>query len=114
MLIYSTNLLLQNEKDIETVFKVSAAWLTRKTHENIPVHSLQTNDARRMMDGSKIQTAVSNLDFPKLYSIRFSHSDGEAPGRQWITDIGLRHERAGSEIECGVLLHTDEIITRVK
>jgi hypothetical protein len=114
MLIYSANLLLQNARDIEIVFKVSAAWLSRKTRENIPFHFLQTNDSRRMMDGSKILTAISDLDFPKLYSIRYSHGDREAPGRQWITDIGIRQEKSDSEIECSVLLRTDEISTRVE
>jgi hypothetical protein len=114
MLIYSTNLLLQNSNDIETIFKVSAAWLTRKTRENISSNSLQANSTRRMLDGSRILTAISDLDFPKLFSIRYTHGDREVPGRQWITDIGIRQEKLNSELECSVLLRTDEISTRVE
>lgn len=114
MLIYSTNLILKGEQDIETVFQVSAAWLTRKTRENVSLDSLKSNNTRRMMDGSKIQTAISDLIFPKLFSIRYSHGDREAPGRQWITEIGIRQEEVNSEVECSILLRTDEISTRVE
>lgn len=107
-------MLLQNAKDIETVFKVSAAWLSRKTHENVSFNSLQTNNFRRMVDGSKILTAISESDYPKLYSIRYSHGDRDVPGRQWITDIGIRQEKTNSEIECTILLRTDEISTRIE
>ncbi len=114
MLIYSTRLLLQGAKDIDKVFEVSAAWLSRKTHEGITSNFLRSNNTKRMLDGSKIASVISDPDYPKLYSVRYTHGDKEIPGRQWITDIGIRQERFDSEIECSILLRTDEISTRVE
>lgn len=114
MLIYCANFRLQGNRDIATVFNIIAGWLSRKTHEDISANWLKSPQSRRMPDGSRIYTLVADSEFPKLYSIKYTHGDKDVAGRQWVTEIGMRHERANGSVEFSVLLRTDEISTRVE
>ena len=63
-----------------------------------------------------MQITVSRTisDNPYLECIRLAHGDREVRGRQWITELGIKRENPNSEIECSVLLKTEEISTRVE
>lgn len=113
MLVYSTTLWLKNDVNIDTILEIIAKWLSRKTHENITTISLKANNIRRMNDNSRIQTIRSDSAFPTLHAIRFTHSDREVSGRQWVAEIGIRQLDIISEIECSILLRTDEVSPRV-
>lgn len=114
MLIYCTNLRLLGDQDVATAFSVVGEWLSRKSHENVSPDWLRSPQSRRMADGSRIHTIVAESEFPRLYSIKYTHGDKDVPGRQWVTEIGMRHERANGNVEFSVLLRTDEISTRVE
>lgn len=113
MLVYSTTLWLNKTSSIDSVLDVASRWLSRKAHEEVSAASLKSTWQRRLREGN-IQVISSDSSFPILQSIRYSHGDREVSGRQWITEIGLRQERSDSEIECSILLRTDEISTRVE
>lgn len=51
--------------------------------------------------------------FPLLFCAQFSHVDDKVSGRRWVTEVGLRQVSVDSEVECTVLLKTDEISARV-
>jgi hypothetical protein len=113
MIIYSTTLWFKNDEDLEKIFGVAASWLSRKSHEKVQPAFLKASNQRIVSGGNRINTLVAGTDFPKLWSVRYTERDKEVPGRQWITEIGINQETSGSEIECSVLLRTDEISTRV-
>jgi len=113
MLVYSATLWLKSDTTTDSVLEAIAIWLRKKTGENITIASLKTKNLRRMNDNSRIQTIKYDSAFPALQAIRFTHSDREVSGRQWVTEIGFRQEQAESEIECSILLRTEEISTRV-
>ena len=113
MLVYSTTLWLNKTTSIDSVLDVASSWLSRKAHEQITAASLKSTWQRRLREGN-LQVISSDSAFPILHSIRYSHGDREVSGRQWVMETGLRQERADSEIECSVLLRTDEISTRVE
>lgn len=113
MLVYSTTLWLQNSSSVDSVLDVVSRWLTRKAGEGVTAALLKSTWQKRMREGN-LQVISSDESFPILQSVRFTHGDREVSGRQWVTEIGIRQERNDSEIECSVLLRTDEISTRVE
>jgi hypothetical protein len=113
MLVYSITLWLQKDSSIDSVLRVVSRWLTRKSGEQVTVASLKSTRQRRLPQGY-LRTISSDSAFPVIQSIGYSHRDREVSGRQWVTEFGLRQERVDSEIECSVLLRTEEISTRVE
>lgn len=113
MLVYSTTLWLGNSSGFDSVITAISQWLTQKAGEGVTPAILKSTWQRRMRNGS-IQVISSDASYPLLQSVKFTHGDKEVSGRQWVTEIGVRQEREDSEIECSVLLRTDEISTRVE
>lgn len=114
MLVYSTTLWLNGQTAPDLILNVISNWLARKTKENLTGASLMSGKTLRMKDGSRIQTIGVTDAFPIMHAIRYAHGDKDVSGRQWLTEVGFRQESFDSEIECSILLKTDEISARVE
>lgn len=111
MLVYSGTLWLG--PNLDNVLVSVASWLKRKRID-VSVDFLKANNQKKTSEGLRVVVSRTNSDSPFLECIRFTHGDKEVPGRQWITEIGIRQENVNSEIECSILLKTEEISTRVE
>jgi hypothetical protein len=111
MLVYSGTVWL--ECNLDNVLESVASWLT---HKNITISAdfLKSNNQKKSSEGLRVVVFRSNSNSPFLECIRLTHGDKEVSGRQWITEIGIRQESPNSEIECSILLKTEEISTRVE
>jgi hypothetical protein len=114
MLVYSTTLWLNGQIAPDWILNVVANWLNRKTKESLTGASLKSGKTLRMKDGSRIQTIGLTDVFPIMHAIRYTHGDKDVSGRQWLTEVGFRQGSFKSEIECSILLKTDEISARVE
>jgi hypothetical protein len=113
MLVYSVALLLKKTSSVESVLGVVSRWLSRKANQPISAVSLQSTSQSSLREGG-LQVVSSDSSFPMLQSIRYTHRDRVESGRQWVIEVGIRRQRVDSEIECSVLLRTDEISTQVE
>lgn len=114
MLVYSGTIWLSNEAEVDSVLGVIANWLSRKTHSEISLDFLKASNQKRTTEGMQILISRAQSTNPFLECVRLTHGDKVVRGRQWITEIGIKRENTSSEIECSVLLKTDEISTRVE
>jgi len=114
MLVYSGTVWLSKEAEIDCGLRVVAEWLSRKTHSSIPLEFLRASNFKKTSDGMQIVVSRTHSENPFLECVRLTHGDKEVRGRQWITEIGIKREHSTSEIECSILLKTEEISTRVE
>jgi hypothetical protein len=113
MLVYSAVLSFDAARGLDPLLEVVARWLNRKTREVVPPAGLHGSGERRFRDGSRIETWHTPSGDPALHAMRYTHADKDVSGRQWVTEIGLRYLKQGREIECTVLVSTNDISTRV-
>lgn len=114
MLVYSGTIWLSKEVEVDSILKVTADWLSRKTHLDVSINSLKASGQKRTPDGMQISVSCAQSTAPFLECIRLTHPDIDVRGRQWTVEIGIRRESINSEIECSILSKTDEISPKVE
>ncbi len=112
MLVYANCLPFDSECSVEEMFDVLADWLKRKTRQHFTGDMLKQSRAISVNVGD-LQTWVDGDDKAFLYALRYAHPDSRTSGRQWITEIGFRHDLSQGESLCTVVVQTSEISTRV-
>lgn len=117
MIIYSNTLTLAPHQGLSGVAECIARWLGKKAECFVDPAALLLGMDERLPDSSRVvSTATSsgtNLQFPYFASISLSHGDQQVPGRQWITEIGLRQDTEDGQIFCSILLQTNDVSARV-
>ena len=112
MLVYAATLRFAKEARFEDAARAMAEWLRKKLRREVNFRALLVPGDRMIDAGHQIEVEESDGE-PHLTSIRYTHRDQEVNGRSWVTEVGLLREKAGGELECSVLLRTDEISARV-
>ena len=121
MLVYANSLKLEPEDGIEQIVKLVATWVGKVSGPGSfvePQKLIQGIKEFKLKDGITL-TARSTLnrpdtnDFPRFFSVRFSHPDSKVSGRRWTTEIGLRHDSINSPVDCSIILKTEEISAKV-
>ena len=113
MLVYGTRLWFVPEVGFKEPTTVAARWLSRKIGKQLVPEPLLDGVERAFDGGHHLRSVVSTDAFPRLLAIGYTHPDSDVAGRQWVTEIGLRQLAQGADIECTVLLSTNEISARV-
>ncbi|MEO5333472.1 MAG: hypothetical protein H7839_15780 [Magnetococcus sp. YQC-5] len=117
MLVYASTIWLKFAQDFSCQDKAIAHWLGSRIRETKYYFDplKLSKSGHEKMPGNRnyyAEWVVSDHEYPKLKSIKFSHQDN-LPGREWITEIGLKIEDFGSDIECSVFLRAEDISVRV-
>lgn len=113
MLVYCAFLSLEPRDNAEHVITVVARWIGKKTQSFVDPAALRSEHRQRLKDGSTVDSVSSSSGTSFLCAISFTHRDYEIPGRQWITEIGIRQETTEDPIDCSILLRTNEVSARV-
>lgn len=114
MLIYCNILKIKDDKGVDKLLQIVAKWLGKKTGTYLTAESFGSGALQNKTDRGSYNLHAAVDTFPALYSVQFSHADRKVPGRQWITEVGIRREDPDGEAEITVLLRTSEISPRVK
>ncbi|MBV6439130.1 MAG: hypothetical protein EPGJADBJ_00766 [Saprospiraceae bacterium] len=109
MIIYSNTLFFNVETDEAIILNEIEKWAQRKTHN--PRFQLDQNMNKRPFNGSKVSFVKYTTEDLTLANFQLSHKDDKIPGRQWITEFGLRKNKM--RLEISILLETHEISTLV-
>ena len=113
MLVYGTRLWFTSDEELGRPLDVVTRWLSRKVGRQLTVGPF-LGGVDRTFDGAHRIRCVSTIDqYPKVLGICYTHPDAQVWGRQWTTEIGFRRIGPDSDLECTVLLSTDEISSRV-
>lgn len=113
MIIYSSSIWLENTTELGDVFSTFTYWINRKTKNSIYPDSFLDQPYRTFSDGTSLEICHTDLEYPRLYSFRFSEKDRKVPGRQWVTETGIKQETSLSDIQCSFLVQTSEISINV-
>jgi len=113
MLIYCAHPRFSSTPGLDTLAGVVAAWINKKARGTLKGADLISTSSSRLPDDSTVATWALVDAWPKAIAIRYSHADRAVAGRQWVTEIGFRQSDASSDIDCSLLLKTDEISARV-
>jgi hypothetical protein len=105
---------------LDAVLHHVARWLGNKSEMFLDVtrlkHGLREVTSRkgvRVYSQSNQRDEVDAIIWPYLFCAQLSHTDRDVSGRLWLTQIGVRQLEPGSEIECTVLLKTEDVSSRV-
>lgn len=113
MRVYACKFDLQLGASMQSVLEVIAAWISRKARpSHFPSDYLRKTGNYKLLH---LDVAVTTIEqgYPMQTSIRVTHGDNAVSGRQWATEIGMWHDSPESNLQCSVLLETQEISTRV-
>ncbi len=111
MLIYVNQFTLVDIQNEEVIFRTIAGWLKQVTKKHFTVDELRSS-SNYPIDKARVRT-FSALDYePELYSVLLSHPDRENPGRQWITEIGIKKEKGRYTLS--LLLEVSDVSTQVR
>lgn len=113
MIIYATNLQFNTITGIEGILSVVVPWFGKKTKSFLTASDFLSEGRKKFKNGATIEVFSSVDGFPRLLAIRLTHSDDAVSGRQWITELGIKHDNLADEIQVTVLLKTSEISARV-
>lgn len=113
MLVYATRLWFTPSTALEQPLDVVARWLSRKVGHPVTLERLVSGGDTSFAGSQRIQSLAALSSFPALASVSYSHPDSQVSGRLWTTEVGLRRRKKGEDLECTVLLTTDEISARV-
>lgn len=111
MLIYVNQFDLVDVQNEDVIFRTIGGWLKQVTNKHFTVDELRTSH-NYSIDRARVRT-FSALDYqPELYSVLLSHPDRENPGRQWITEIGIKKENGNYTLS--LLLEVSDVSTQVR
>jgi hypothetical protein len=118
MLIYSSRFVFEPDSGPQKIIDCVAKWMGKRSGGYVNARFLAEGMRQRLRDGSLVESrATVDQDkartYPFLFCAQLSHGDEDVAGRRWFTEIGLRQLQPGSEVECTILLKTDEISARV-
>lgn len=119
MLVYANNFFLEPDEEPENVIRTIATWMG-KSQETFVDSELLSKGIKeyRAPNGGIISSRVTfdtegDIFFPFMFCARLTHGQDDAPGRRWITEIGLKQQEPGDPFLCSIVLRTDEISARV-
>ncbi len=119
MLVYANSFALNPPGGVNDVIVQISTWVggARKSYVDPSRLASGIRDLR-FDDGAALSSLVTLDDhgspvFPYHFSARLTHGQPGVPGRRWVTEIGMRQAAPEQEIQCSVLLKTDEISARV-
>lgn len=119
MLVYANSFALNPPGGVNDVIVQISTWVggARKSYVDPSRLASGIRDLR-FDDGAALSSVVTLDDhgdpiFPYHFSARLTHGQPGVPGRRWVTEIGMRQVAPDQEIQCSVLLKTDEISARV-
>jgi len=112
VLIYSTVLYLQ--ADFDEIVQVVGECLSYGVKDMVENLGLFESNNVYTRDSRRIQSARWVADGTRMQSLQYTHPDTDVSGRLWITEIGIRQERATDPtIKASIVLRTSDISTRV-
>src|SRR4051812_7751155 len=112
MLIYGSTLRLRPECDRRRVAGIVANWIRFKTRSRVTAEDLLRAAEISVRDGS-VFTAITTEQQPDLWALRYEHGDSAVSGRHWVTEIGTRQTGTKDQVECSVIVRTNEVSARV-
>jgi hypothetical protein len=120
MLVYCSRMTLHPMDGLDGVLHHVARWLSQKSEAFVDVaklkYGLREVTSRK---GVRVYSQCNQRDdadaivWPYLFCAQLSHVDRDVSGRLWQTQIGVRQFEPGGDIECTVLLKTEDLSTRV-
>ncbi|MBC8098639.1 MAG: hypothetical protein H7Y11_04300 [Armatimonadetes bacterium] len=111
MLVYSATLKLNCTFD--SVIEIIEEWLSASLKQPVHKLNLKLDGKDYRFDKESVSVLRWDADFPCLTSITYIQPDTKVSGRRWTTEIGVRQKQADGEVECSILIKTDEISTQV-
>ncbi len=113
-IIYANAMFFNGDCSIDNLLGIVARWLNdpNRTGGRFEANTLRRSNTISFYH-KQVQTWSSDDAYPQAFAIRYSHSDDDkfgrsVFGRQWITEVGFRREFEDSNIECTVLLRTED------
>lgn len=119
MLVYANSFLFEPESGPEQIIHLVAKWVGQRAKSYVDGGRLADGIRElKLKDGSTLSSRATVSDekqivYPYLFCAQLSHRDDKVSGRKWITEVGVRQQRAHEPVECSLLLKTDEVSTRV-
>ncbi len=111
MLVYCGTINIRSAQPRDVIHVVTG-WLSQKTRADIPPHRFEEDDLQEVINGCRVSGIRVSSANQHLQCIRLSHGDKEMPGREWITEIGLR-QHPDHSMEVTVMLRSEEMSVRV-
>ena len=117
MLVYANRFWLEQQGG-DKVVEIIATWMGKSQGTFVDPELLSKGIKEyRTSSGAIISSRLTRdsegeIFFPYMFCARLTHGQSDAPGRHWITEIGLKQEKPGDPFECSILLRTDEISAR--
>ena len=114
MLVYSNYFILNPEEGLEKIYFLLVKWLKNRSRGKVSPEDIKAGKRQRLKDGSVVDSKASSdtaneISYPFLQCIRLSHDDDSVRGRRWFTEIGILKDSESSQIECSILLRTEDI-----
>lgn len=115
MLVYANRFRLESDDQPGQVIGTIAKWMGKSQGTFVDPEVLARGIKEyRSQSGGIISSRVTfdadgEIFFPYMFCARLTHGQDDAPGRRWITEIGLKQEKQGDPFECSIVLRTDEI-----
>jgi hypothetical protein len=113
MIVYCTRLWFQPNVALQAPVSVVARWLSKKTGRVVKPDHLLAGVDRTYDGGHRVRSIGAVGQFPQVLAISYSHPDSSTSGRQWFTELGLKQEDKSTDVDCTVLVKTEEISARV-
>lgn len=110
MTIYATTLYLSSQTPYSDIIREIESWATRKCGKKVV---LDKADKSFLCKGNRINFLSYESETVFMANFRLIHSDSEVEGRQWSTEVGIKHDKSNLFLECSVLLETTEISAKV-
>ncbi len=112
MIVYAVNYRFVGETSIDDAAVGIAEWLRKKVRREVNPRALLEPGSRYIAPDHQVEVE-SIVGEPSLSSIRYTHPDAVVKGRRWVTEIGFRKDGPTKELDCSILLRTEEISARV-
>jgi hypothetical protein len=119
MLIYANHIQLDPEDGAHQIIKLIARWIKQKTNVRIDIEKLAFGQNHlKFNDGSQLSSKTTQIhgvetSFPYLFCAKYTHRDYKTAGRRWITEIGIKQLAHQANIECSILVKTEEISAKI-
>ncbi|MFC5394544.1 hypothetical protein [Bosea vestrisii] len=119
MLVYSNSFALNPPGGVNDVIVQISTWVGGARKSYVDPFRLAAGIRDLRFDDGAALSSLATLNehgdpvFPYHFSARLTHGQPGVPGRRWVTEIGIRQIAPEQEIQCSVLLKTDEISARV-
>lgn len=119
MLVYANSFSLNPPGGVNDVIVQISTWVGGARKSYVDPRRLASGIRDLRFDDGAALSSLATLDehgdpvFPYHFSARLTHGQPGVPGRRWVTEIGMRQTAPDQDIQCSVLLRTDEISARV-